>query len=166
MTQIDTLILDCIDHGRQASSEELALIVAHVTQAPFASYQTKVPTQLRQLLTGKGFQLPAKLSSLEIHWLKRVNEEEQWSKETTPPQYVADLQQAVRHPDVQLWFYRYYGHPFAGFLSPSHVRGAKGIEAYIFVAYSPIHGTITTGYQASSIHTIFTDGYTDLKQQR
>lgn len=166
MTPIDRLILTLIDTQQQASASELTVILDHVAQAPFAMYLARIPNQLRQLFAEKGIHLPAKLSSLEIHYLKRVAEEEQWPKDTTPAQYVADLQQAIHHPQVQVWFYRYYGQPFAGFLSPSHVPISKGAQAYLFVVYSPLYGTITTGYQASSVRTIFTDGYTDLKRQQ
>ena len=166
MSQVDELILNLVDSGRQASVSELATIVGHVAQAPFAVYLAKVPNQLRQLLSGQGIQLPSKLSSLEIHLLKRVNEEEQWPKGTTAAQYVAALHQAISHSDVQIWYYRYYGQPFIGFLSPTPVQMTEGARAYTFVAYSPTYGTIMTGYQATSADTIFTDGYTDLKRQR
>ncbi len=166
MTTVDDLILNLIETGRQASTEEVAAIIAHVAQAPFATYLAKVPNQLRRLLTAKGVELPAKLPSLAIHWLKRVGEEEQWPPGTTDAQYVADLQKAVLHPDVQICCYRYYQQPFVGFLSPSHVQGVKGARVFIFVAYSPLYGTITTGYQASGVDEIFTDDYTDVSQQR
>lgn len=166
MIAIDDLILKLIETERQASAEELAVIIAHVAQAPFATYLAKVPNQLRRLLTAKGGELPVRLSSLAIHWLKRVVEEEQWPTRTTDVQYVADLQEAILHPHVQIWSYRYYRQPFVGFLSPSHIQGVKGARAFIFVVYSPLYGTITTGYQASSVDEIFTDDYTDVKRQR
>jgi len=166
MSQVDALILNLVDTGRQASVSELAMIVAHVAQAPFAGYLARVPNQLRQLLSDQGVQLLPKLSPLEIHLHKRINEEEQWPKGTTAAQYVADLHQAIVHIDAQIWHYRYYGQPFVGFLSPTHVQGTEGTRAYIFVAYSPTYGTITTGYQATSANTIFTDGYDGLMRQR
>lgn len=166
MSAIDDLILNLIETGRQASAEEVAAIVAHVAQAPFATYLAKVPNQLRRLLTVKGAELPSKLPSLTIHWLKRVVEEEQWPPGATNGQYVADLQTAVLHPQGQLWTYRYYQQPFAGFLSPSHVQGSKGARAFIFVVYSPLYGTITTGYQASGVEEIFNNDYTHVTRQR
>lgn len=166
MTAIDDLILKLIETGRQASAEEVAAIIAHVARAPFATYLAKVPNQLRRLLIEKGVELPVRLSSLAVHWLKRVVEEEQWPTGTTDVQYVADLQKAILHPHVQIWSYRYYRQPFVGFLSPSHIQGVKGARVFIFVVYSPLYGTITTGYQASSVDEIFTNDYTDVKQQR
>ena len=166
MIAIDDLLLKLIETGRQASAEELAAMIAHVAQAPFATYLAKVPNQLRRLLIEKGVELPVRLSSLAVHWLKRVVEEEQWPTETTDVQYVADLQKAILHPHVQIWSYRYYQQPFVGFLSPSHIQGIKGARVFIFVVYSPLYGTLTTGYQASSVDEIFTNDYTDVKQQR
>jgi hypothetical protein len=162
MPTVDDLILDLIATGRQATREELAVIIAHVTQAPFASYLARVPGKLRQLLAKRGMTLPARLPSLEIHLLKRIYDERQWLIGTTADQYVVDLHRAVAHPDVQVWTYRYFEQPVAGFMAPSHVQDAPKPEAYIFVAYSPLHGTITTGYQASDISHVFTYGYTNV----
>lgn len=166
MPAVNDLILDLIATARQATPEEVADIVAHVAQAPFATYLARVPNKLRRLLAKRGMTLPAKLPSLEIHLLKRVHDERQWPIGTTADQYVADLHQAVSHPDVQVWTYRYFGQPFAGFLAPSHVQSSPKPEAYIFVAYSPMHGTITTGYQASDASQVFDRGYTDLLQHQ
>jgi len=138
----------------------VAAIVAHVAQAPFASYLSRVPATLRERLAQKGVILLARLSSLERHWIKRIYEEGQWPVGTTAEVYVRDLQRAVTHPHVQIWTYRYFGQPFAGFLAPSHVQNAIKPEPYIFVAYSPEHQTLTTGYQASGSHRIFTNEYT------
>ncbi len=166
MTAIDDLILKLIETGRQASAEEVVALIAHVAVSPFATYLAKVPNHLRGLLSEKGVELPVRLPSLVIHWLKRVVEEEQWPAGTTDVKYVADLQKAILHPNVQIWTYRYYRQPFVGFLSPSHVQGVRGARAFIFVAYSPLYSTITTGYQASSVDVIFTDDFMDVKQQR
>ena len=166
MSDVDALILDLITTERQATPEEVADIVAHVAQAPFATYLARVPKRLRRLLAKRGIALPARLPSLEVHLLKRIHDEQQWPIGTTADQYVTDLRQAVSHPDVQVWTYRYFGQSFAGFLAPSHVQGAPRPEAYIFVAYSPLYGTITTGYQASDASQIFNEKYTELVQHQ
>ena len=110
--------------------------------------------------------MPLKLSSLGIHLLKRIGEDQQWPVGTTEQQYVADLQHAVAHPDAQIWTYRYFGQPFIGFMAPSHVQTVAKPEQYIFVAYSPQYCTLTTGYQVSSKDTVFTAGYSNVLQQR
>ncbi len=166
MSTVDALILNLIATGRQATSQELAAIIAHVAQSPFATYLARVPTKLRRSLSQQAIAVPSKLPSLEIHLLKRIHHEQQWPIGTTAEQYIVDLHQAVSHPDVQIWTYRYFEQPFVGFLSPSHVQNATRPETYIFVAYSPVHGTITTGYQASDVSKIFTIGYTDRVQQQ
>jgi hypothetical protein len=53
MTAVDDLILKLIETGQQASTEEVKAIVAHVAQAAFASYLSRVPSNLRQLLAQK-----------------------------------------------------------------------------------------------------------------
>jgi hypothetical protein len=159
---VDHLILALIATGHQATPDELTAIIAHVAQAPFATYVSRVPTKLRQLLATRGDTVPARLPSLDIHLLKRVYDEQQWPVGTTSEQYVTDLHYAVSHPNAQVWTYRYFSHPFVGFLAPSHVQGGIRMETDIFVAYSPIYGTITTGYQTSGVDSVFTHGFTDL----
>lgn len=166
MAAIDNLILKLISAKQQASAEELAMLITHVVQAPFATYLSNVPTNLRQLLAQKGIAVPARLPSLERHLLKRIYDEQQWPIGTTAEAYIDDLHQPVAHPNVQIWTYRYFGQPFAGFLAPSHVQQAHRPESHLYVVYSPEYQTLTTGYQASGSESIFTGGYTDLVRQK
>lgn len=106
------------------------------------------------------------MPSVEWHLLERVYLDQQWPPGTTVAQYVDDLHRAILHPDVEVWTYRYFGQPFAGFLSPSHVQGLPGSEQYIFVAYSPVFGTLTTGYQTSGRQKVFDVRCTDLVRHR
>jgi len=115
MLTVDALLLELIETGRQASPEELATIIAHVAQAPFATYLSRVPVGLRHLLGQRGIIVPGRLSSLQRHLFKRIYDEEQWLVGTTADQYIADLHQAILHADVQIWTYRYLGQPFVGF---------------------------------------------------
>jgi len=39
----DDIILELIATGRQATSDEVDAIIAHVAQAPFATYLARVP---------------------------------------------------------------------------------------------------------------------------
>lgn len=73
MTAVDDLILKLIDTGRQASAEEVSAIVAHVAQAPFASYLAHVPSPVRSGLAQVGITLPpGKVRAVEWHLLKRI----------------------------------------------------------------------------------------------
>ena len=166
MLTVDDLILDLIEHRRLATSDELAVIVAHVAQAPYATYISRVPVKLRQVLAAQGIIVPIRLSSLQRHLYKRVYDEQQWPINTTAGQYINDLHQAVTHPYVRIWTYYYLSQPFVGFLAPSHVQNAVKPEAHIFVAYSPVYMTLTTGYQANSIQTVFDETYTNLLRHK
>ena len=103
---------------------------------------------------------------MEWHLLKRIYDEQQWPIGTIVLQYVDDLHRAVQHPDAGVWTYRYYGRPYAGFLAPSHVRGAPYLLPFIYVAYDPQFGVITTGYQASGYGTVFDSHCTDVQRHR
>lgn len=167
MNPIDTLLLTLIDTQRQASASELAIILDHVAHASFAEYRAHVPTPVRMGLQKLGITLaPGKIRAVEWHLLKRVYLDQQWPIGTTEAEFIKDLQQAVVNSHVQVWTYRYYTHPYAGFLSPSHVQQAPQPEQYIFVAYSPIFGTMTTAYQTSDIDHVFDPAFTDIVQHR
>lgn len=73
MTTVDDLILNLIETGRQASAEEVTAIIAHVAQAPFASYLAQVPSPVRSGLAQVGIVLPpGKVRAVEWHLLKRI----------------------------------------------------------------------------------------------
>ncbi len=167
MTAIDGLILNLIKTGRRASVGEVTLLVAHVAQAPFASYPSQVPPLVRVGLQQAGITLPSgKVRSVEWHLLKRIYLDQQWPIGTTEAEFIADLHRAILHPRTEIWTYRYYSHPYAGFLSPSDVQHRSQAERSIFVAYSPVFGTITTAYQTGGINQVFDATFSDLVQHR
>jgi hypothetical protein len=167
MPVADDIILDLIATGRQATPAELATIIGHVSRVPFSTRLSRVPLKVRTGLAQLGIVLPAgKIRSIEWHLLERIYLDEQWPVGTTEVQFVADLHQAVLHAQVQVWTYRYYTRPYAGFLAPSHVQQVPQPERYIFVAYSAFWSTMTTGHQASSVTSVFRQGVTDIVQHR
>ncbi|HYN89462.1 MAG TPA: hypothetical protein VER55_13080, partial [Ardenticatenaceae bacterium] len=101
MRTTDDLILDLLSTGRRATHVEVAEIVAHVGQAPFATRLSHVPTSVRKQLHEAGVNLPAgKIRAIDWHLLKRVYLDEQWPGGTTEAEFVADLHQAVSHTQV------------------------------------------------------------------
>lgn len=155
MTTADVIILDLIATARQATPDEVAVIIAHVAQASFVTYLSRVPIRVREGLGHYGLNCPARMSNIEWHLLERVYLDEQWPPGTTVAEYVHDLHQAIKHAEVEVWTYRYFDRPYAGFFSPSHVQGLPGSEPYLFVAYSPVFGTLTTGYQTAARQNVF-----------
>ena len=136
-----------------------------MAQAPVSAHPVTINRWLRQALEARGVQVPSgKQPAVSVHLLKRIYFDGQWPIGTTVEQFARDLHQAVQHPEVQLWTYRWLGEVCAGLLAPSHVRHVPHPEAFIFVAYSTDHGTITTGFQASGPETIFTDAVAQLRR--
>lgn len=166
MADIDTIIIDLVSTGRQASDGELRSLIAHVAQTPFATYLSKVPGRVRRPLTQLGQRIPPRMPSVEWHLLERVYVDQQWPVGTTVLQYLTDLHNAVQHPAIQVWTYRYFGIPCAGFLAPSHIQQVPKPEAYIFVTYNSQFSVIVTGYQASSAATAMGQGCIDIVQHR
>jgi hypothetical protein len=161
------LILTLIGSQRQATNEELQQIIAYVAQAQFSSRPLKINRRLRHELEVQGGQVPSEpLPSVEIHLLKRIHLDKQWPLGTSVDGFIADLHQAVQHPEVQVWTYRWLGEAFAGFLAPSHVQNVSNPEPLIFVAYSADYDTIKTGFQASSSNAIFSDAFENLTRHQ
>lgn len=164
---VDALILDLVATGRYATPDEVAALVAHVARARFTSRLVKPPSKDRISLAQVGIILPpGKTRSIEWHLLKRIYIDNQWPIGTSETQFEADLHQAILHPQVQIWTYRYTTHPYLGFMAPSHRQDGLEPEALIFVAYTPVFGTITTGYQTSGTEKVFTEEVTDVIQHR
>lgn len=148
----DQLIRDAVDSRRRLSVEELRHVLEHVADVPFATRPVKAHREVqgREYL---GYRLEGKLPSLVAHLAKRVLKDEQWPVGTTPQQYLADLRQAIRSPEAQLYTYRYgigaRAQHCLGILAPNHVQGPKN-RALLWVVYSATYGRITTGYQIGS----------------
>lgn len=164
---IDALILSLVAADRQATDAELDRIVAHVARAPFSTRPVRTTRWLRERLAQAGITIEqTRLPSVEVHLLKRIHLERQWPVGTTADNYLAGLHRAVEHPAAQVWTYRYYAEPYVGVLAPSHLQDVPSPQPYIFVAYNPRYGTITTGYQASKPENIFTDEFEQVRRQR
>lgn len=166
MTNADQIILDLVVTQRQARTTEVTAILDRVAQASFATYPARVPNAVRKLLVRYGISVASRLPSLEWHLFKRIYDERQWPEETTAAMYEGDLRKAVQHPEVAVWTYRYFGRPYAGFLAPSHVRSAPQPLPYLYVAYDPGYGTITTGYQVSGYGALFDSNCTNIVRHR
>lgn len=75
MAVADNIIQNLIDIGRLATADEIDMLIAHVAQAPFATYLARVPKDLRELLQEQGILTAVKLPSVEWHLLKRIYDE-------------------------------------------------------------------------------------------
>lgn len=166
MTETDALILKLIVDGRRATNAEVAEIIAHVVQVPFASYVSRVPVRVREELLVSGIACPARLPSVEWHLLERIYLDRQWTVNTTQEQYLADLRLAVQSPAVEIWTYLYFGRPYAGFIAPSQTRGAIDSERLLFVAYSPEFGSLTTGFRTADRRNVIDANWTEAIRQR
>lgn len=151
MNEVNQLIRALIDAGRQATDEEQQWIIAHVAQAAVSFRRVKINQWLRQELIARGVQiLSDKLPSVQLHLLKRIHVDGQWPPETTVAQFTADLHQAVAHPDVQMWTYRWLGEPFAGFLAPSTFRAYLTRKRFCSWHTAPTTGRLRPAFRPAA----------------
>jgi hypothetical protein len=151
----DQLISELIQTTRTAEATEIVTIIQHISQAGFNAEMRAVPRRDRGY-SYQGYRLGVQAPSLRYHLTKRVVIERQWARGTTAAQYLADLHAAVLVPSAQLAVYEYGPEAIAAILAltaevlPAVRRGAQP-ERYVLVIYSALRGTITTGYQVSSV---------------
>ncbi len=100
----DRLIRELVDDERSATGAEIAAILVRIASAPFDPRPVSVPPALRGL-TYNAQTLGTHASSLDLHMVKRLIVERQWSGSTTTTQYLSDLRRAVRAPETRISTY-------------------------------------------------------------
>lgn len=151
----DRLIRELVDDERSATGAEIAAIVVRIASAPFDPRSVAVPPALRGL-TYNAQTLGNHAPSLDLHMVKRLIVERQWSDSTTTTQYLSDLRRAVRAPETRISTYVRRGGYIVGALSPTVAvippsRRGAGALPLLLVIYSVDRGMIISGYQVSTI---------------
>jgi hypothetical protein len=157
---VDRLIRALISTDRSATTEEIEQILEHLATAAFTTQTVRVPVKHRGL-SYEGRVLGAREDSLFYHLVKRVLVEEQWAAGTTATEYLGDLRQAARSPQIQLVVYQRGGGHLAAVLAPTTVAPARQgaqPQPYIYLLYSADRGILITGYQASGLAEIHLPG--------
>jgi hypothetical protein len=154
----DRLIRDLIATGRDASDDEVRVILDRIATAPFSRNLYKVPVEHRgQLFAGRA--LGAREPSLRYHLFERVALNGLWSEETTEEDYAADLSRVARSARVSLAIYWRRGGPIGLVVAPTadvvpvDRRGARA-KLYTGAFYSVDWGTIVSGYQFDSLDEV------------
>ena len=151
------LIREFLDPLRVPTDREIGKILNHVAKAPFRSGRIRVDEDLL-VAVFSGRTLDKREPSLTVHLAKRVVVEEQWAIGTTEEQYVADLHSIVDDAELRMVVYRSRdGQCKLGLLAPNRLpreRLGGNSEKLLWVVYSANYGTITTGYQVSSVDRI------------
>ncbi|HET7037316.1 MAG TPA: hypothetical protein VFI42_16645 [Thermomicrobiaceae bacterium] len=148
----DLLIRELIATKRAATEAEIDAIIERMATAPFNQQVVRVPTRIRGV-SYQGQTLGTQADSLFLHLVRRVVEDQQWALGTTEQEYLADLRAAIRDPAARLLVYERQGGPIAVILAPSNVppsrRGPTALPLFV-VVYSADHGSLISGYLASS----------------
>lgn len=152
---MDRLIRELVQTGREATSEEVERVIAHIAAAPFDPRAVRVAADHRPL-TYHRRALGHREDALFYHLVQRVVVEAQWADGTTAECYLADLRDAVRAPDARLAVYARRGGHIAVTVTPTDRvlpprRRGIGELLNLLVVYSADRGMIVTGYQFSTI---------------
>jgi hypothetical protein len=149
---MDTFITRLIIDQRQANSSELVQISAHIVAAPFANDLLEVDEPLwggfwQGDVLAPGYCLPA----VELALLRAVRLDGHWPEETTIPQFLADLRQAMAQPQTGVWILTVAGTPCVVLAAPPSTQHSKVIHtAPLTVAwYCPATGRLHAGYRAA-----------------
>jgi hypothetical protein len=130
---VDRMIRGLVRSDRSVTEPELSQIIDRIAEAPF-------PT-------------------IDQHLAKRITEG-QWTSGTSAEEYLADLRRAVKDRDARVLVYERRGGAIAAIMTetnrvvPPDRRGAEALPL-LYVVYSADRGILVTGYQASSLETLF-----------
>jgi hypothetical protein len=136
-----------------ATPDDIAAIVERIAMAPFNQRPMRVRTRERGLTYGD-ITLGSLAAPLDIHLVKRVLVEEQWSIGTTAEEYLADLRTAARYPQGSVLVYARSADICAATISPTievvpdHGRGRRALP-HLLVVYSAVHSVVKTAYMYS-----------------
>ncbi|MBI2954237.1 MAG: minor capsid protein [Chloroflexi bacterium] len=151
------LIRSLLNPKRTLTDDEWKSVIEHVKRAPFASREVSVHKDIRGR-TFLGRQLRGKEPSVIAHFAKRVLLENQWVDGTSEDQYLADLRSILDDHELSKVVYQGTDEKvYLGFLAPNRLpveRTGMNRRPFIWFIYSADYGTITSGYQVSSIDKI------------
>jgi hypothetical protein len=146
---MDGLIRHLVSRKKRAAFEEIAQITGHVAAAPFAGDPLEVDEPLwgsfwHGDVIAPGYTLPAE----ELALLRATRLEGHWPEGTTREQYLADLRQAIRHPQAGVWTLAVDGEPCVVFGARSEERRVESEERGVTVAwYCATTGRLHAGYR-------------------
>jgi len=149
---MNTLIGQLVYQTQKASPDQLAQITRQVAAAEFIEALLEVDKPLwgsfwQGDVIAPGYRLPA----MELASLRAVRLDETWPEDTTPPQFLADLRRAIRHPRAGLWTLTAAGQPCLVFAAPQENPKSKFINQNSITVgwYCASTGRLHAGYRPS-----------------
>lgn len=148
---MDTLISELSLHQQKATSQQLTQIARHVATAPFADDLLAVDEPLwggfwHGDVIAPGYRLPA----VELALLRATRLDGHWPENTTTAQFLADLRQAIRHPQAGVWTLAVVGEPCVVFAAESDQRSASSHQQLLTVVwYCALMGRLHAGYRVA-----------------
>jgi hypothetical protein len=172
---MDKLITQiCVEKIRVAP-DELTQIIHHIAAAPFATDLLPANAALwgsfwRFDVISAGYRLPA----VELNLLRGIRLDGAWPEGATVEEYLADLREAIRHPQAGVWTLLAAQQPCVIFAAPTKlspqnsldlplVAGQaklkiQNLEFSTVVWYCASTGKLHAGYRASAKALRFADG--------
>jgi hypothetical protein len=147
---IQELINQLIIQSKKASPEQLALLIDRASIAPFAEDLLEADESLwgsfwQGDVIAPGYLLPA----AELALLRATRLDRTWPEGTSLPDFLADLQQAIRHPQAGVWTLQAAGEPCVIFASVSGQRSVVGGRPMATVVwYCATTDQLHAGYRA------------------
>jgi len=120
LKDIDANLRHMVGHQVRATPQQLAQIAGHVATAAFTGELLEVDEPLwggfwHFDVISPGYRLPAP----ELAFLRATRLDDHWPEGTSEAQFLADLRQAITHPQAGLWTLAVAGEPCAVFAASS-----------------------------------------------
>lgn len=146
----DRLIAELLSGSRQAGPDDADRIAATIAGAPFSGRQVPVPSHLQRVYNGRPVR-PVE-SSLLVHLLRRMIDDEQWTMGTTEADYLGDLHAAASLPEAAIGITGGGGGNLAFVVADTHRvvparRLGRRPHPLLLVVYSANSGILLSGYQ-------------------
>ena len=141
----NALISQLVFQSQKALPEQLAQIARQVATAPFANDLLEVDEPLwgsfwQGDVIAPGYRLPA----VELALLRTVRLDGAWPEDATVPQFLANLHQAILHPQAGIWTLPAAGHPCLVFAAPGENQ-----KSMVIGWYCASTGQLHAGYRTT-----------------
>ncbi|CAN5297963.1 hypothetical protein BH23CHL1_BH23CHL1_26870 [soil metagenome] len=147
--EVNDLITEIAESGREATDDEIRRIREHVASAGYdPGGMTKAGTSIDGLFwQGRIIRSNDWMDNSVVHFLRHTVAQSEWPQGITLNKYIASLIQVIEDPASGIVIEKRFGQWYLSFVAPAHdTAGADG-SGWILVCYSVKYGYWVTGYQ-------------------
>lgn len=147
--EINELIIEISESGREATDDEIRRIREHVAGVAFEpGGMTKAGGLVAGLSwQGRTIRSNDRLENSVVHFLRHTVVQREWPEGTTLDGYAASLRQAIQDPEGGIAIERQHQQWQLSFISRAYAAAGPDSGGWILVGYPLEYGYWSTGFQ-------------------